>query len=92
MNKYSVYEIVTKIIGRIDAIGEFYTDRERYRNLEELCGLVSDLLGDIYGEANNIKRYEASVKSSGLFAYEFLKDLKEELDDVLEMLERSEEE
>ena len=40
-------EIVKKLIGRIDPIGETNTDEERYKNLMAMCELVNNLVIEI---------------------------------------------
>ena len=88
MNKYTLYEFVKRIIGSIEAIGSCHIDNERYENLVQQCSLVDDLLQDIIDEARNIKRYEGSVKRNGKFAFDYLCDLKEDLENSLERLKR----
>lgn len=86
MSSYTLYEFVKRIIGSIEAVGSCHIDDERYKNLVQQCGLVDDLIQEIIDEARNIERYEGSVKKSGKFAYDYLCDLKEDLENSLERL------
>ena len=42
-----IYEVVTKLVGRINPVGETETDNERYENLKVMCELVEKLIVDI---------------------------------------------
>lgn len=42
-----VYEVVKKLIGPINPVGETHTDDKRHENLVDMCGLVDKLLVDI---------------------------------------------
>lgn len=73
-----VYEVVKKLIGDINPIGETNTDNERFENLKKMTDLVDRLLFDIDIVATeNIKRPEYSMKRAGEFAGKFFKDLDE---------------
>jgi len=69
-------EIVYKLVGRIDPVGEHHTDKVRYENLETMIGLVDSLLADIDRVAyENKDRVEDSMKSAGKRASKFFDDL-----------------
>ncbi len=42
-----VYEVVKRLIGRLEPVGETNTDNDRFDNLKEMCDLVDKLLTDI---------------------------------------------
>ena len=42
-----IYEIVTKLVGKINPVGETNTDNERFENLKVMCELVVNLIVDI---------------------------------------------
>ena len=70
------HEIVKKIIGEINPIGETQTDDERFENLKAMTELVDQLISDIYILANKNKdRYEFSMSRAGKFADKFLDEL-----------------
>lgn len=80
-------EIVQKLVGNYETIGDASIDHDRVKNLEELCTLTGELVKIISDEAYKIKRYEDSVHSSGNVSISCLKYIKEQADDVLDDLE-----
>lgn len=67
------YEIVKKLIGPIDPVGETNEDDKRFKNLEALCELVDELVSDIaYVEDINSESHRCSENRAGLFASKFL--------------------
>ena len=83
-NLYEIYEIVHMIIGKIYSVGESHTDKVRFERLKMQCELIYKLLDEVIVESKNKERHEYSMQKSGEFAYKFLMDLKEYLDDVLD--------
>lgn len=65
-------EITKKLIGEIRPVGETNTDKERFENLEAMCGLVQDLLGEIITVSLNKDRQEHSLKKAGEYAHNFI--------------------
>lgn len=66
-------EIVKKLIGNVKPLGESHKDKNRLKNLVEMCHLIQDLndiLFDIVIE--NKDAYENSVKQSVDYANNFL--------------------
>lgn len=80
-------EIVRKLVGNYETIGDASIDPDRVKNLEELCMLTGELVEIIADEAYKIKRYEGSVQSCGDVSINCLKYIKEQVDDVLDDLE-----
>lgn len=72
MNGRTVYEVVTKLIGPIDPIGETNADDDRFDNLKELAILVDKLVYDIDAVIPNKRRAEFSMKRAGEYADNFL--------------------
>lgn len=67
------YDVVKKLIGNINPIGEANTDNERFENLKELCTLVRDLISEIDTVSyRNRDSKEFSVKRAGDYAKHFL--------------------
>ena len=66
-----IYDVVTKLVGGIDPVGETHTDNDRFENLKVMCDLVEKLLTDIDGVIPNKRRYEFSMKRAGEYADEF---------------------
>ena len=59
------YEVVTKLIGPIRAVGEHNEDCRRMTNLEDVLNLVDRLLFDIDEAARDRDRPEASMQAIG---------------------------
>ena len=66
-------EIVSKLIGNINPIGETNTDNERFENLKQICELVNNLVSQIDSVSyENRNSNEFSVKRASDYASEFL--------------------
>ena len=66
-----IYEVVAKLVGSIQPIGDTNVDNERFANLTVLCELVDKLLTDIDDVAMNKDRAEYSMKRAGQAASKF---------------------
>lgn len=69
-------EIVKKLVGPIQPVGETTEDCIRLLNIKELTDLVDTILGDISSVANNADRQEASMQTIGKHARDFLSDVR----------------
>lgn len=78
------YEIVKKLIGNIAPIGETSADNKRFLNLSDHLILTSDLIEDIIMVSENINRQEHSMNKAGKEAYNYLKNLNNNLTELLE--------
>ena len=67
-----VYDVVKKLIGEIEPIGDSSVDEKRFENLKAMTELVDKLLTDIDGVASYKYRHEYSLKRAGVFANNFL--------------------
>ena len=68
-----LHEIVKKLVGRINPVGETTTDNERFDNLRVLRGLVENLIIDIDNvNYQNKQSHEYSVKRAAEYADNFL--------------------
>lgn len=76
-------EIIDRLIGNIHSVGSSEIDCDRYENLEEYCELVYDMVNEICFEARKSKRYEYSMKKSGLKSIECLKNIRQMIDKCL---------
>ncbi len=72
-------DIVQKLVGSINPVGDSSRDTERFENLKIMCDLVEDLLEEIKWVTRSAESYESSVKRSGEYAQKFINNLKEEL-------------
>lgn len=67
------YDVIKKLTGKIEPVGESHTDDKRLENLKETVVIVEQLLNDIYQVAKNESRHEHSMKVAGKYAREYLK-------------------
>lgn len=66
-------DVVKKLIGNINPIGETNTDNERFENLKAMCELVNNLITEIDDIAyKNEDAREFSVKRASEYASNFL--------------------
>lgn len=70
--KRTEYEIVKKLIGEIQPVGETNTDNERYENLQEMCDLIRNLVADVIKVSQEVNRQEYSIKRAGEYASNFI--------------------
>ena len=76
-----IYEVVEKLVGPINPVGETHTDNVRYENLKELIELTDRLVGKISSCAYLKDRAEFSISRAGRSCQGFLDDLKDCLSD-----------
>ena len=75
----TIYDIVTKLIGPVQPVGETNADTSRLENLGALTDLVNRLLMDIEKTATAKERHEASMAALGRSAQEFLDEVRQSL-------------
>lgn len=75
------YEIITKLIGPIQPVGESNEDSKRLENLTATTDLIDKLLMDVMNASNVKDRYEHSMKQIGLQADMYLSETKNWLAD-----------
>ena len=70
-----IYEVVTKLVGKINPVGETDTDNERFENLKVMCLLVEKLVVDIdtIGYSNK-NAYEFSKKRAAEYSEKFIRE------------------
>ena len=79
-------DIVMRLNGDIEPVGETNTDNTRLINLATLEGVIDCLLMEIYFVSKNADHYEYSRKRAGEDAIAWLKDRKEWIEEVLSEL------
>ncbi len=72
-------EIVEKLIGKIETIGETNTDEKRFENLKEFGNLTEIMLSKLHSVAKDEDCYEYSRKRSGRYARELLEGFAAEI-------------
>ena len=84
-----VRDVVLKLTGPIQPVGESNTDAERLENIQQLTATVDDLITHIALQIHNADEPEASRRAIGNHAREFLRGLRDELagDESLVILE-----
>jgi hypothetical protein len=73
-----LYDVVTKLIGPIQPVGETNEDEKRFKNLTVMTHLIDELLFDISRVSSQKSRQEFSLKKAGEFASRFLSDISEQ--------------
>lgn len=70
-----IKDIVLKLVGDVNPIGETNTDNKRFENLKVLCELVNELVGIIDNVHYSNKDFqEFSIKRASDYARDFLTD------------------
>jgi len=73
MEEINIYEVVKKLVGEINPVGETNADNKRFENLKVMTELVDELLMDIndigFRYRNNC---QFSMKRASNFAKKFL--------------------
>lgn len=80
-------EIVGKLIGEINPVGETYEDNRRYENQNEIIELVANLIEKLASNAKLSTRHEYSISRAGKRALSFLTGLRRDLEEVIESSE-----
>lgn len=70
-------DVVMKLVGPVDAVGETYQDAQRFENLKTLTDLVDRLLYVIDHAASSATREEASMKKIGMYAKNFIDTMRQ---------------
>jgi hypothetical protein len=68
-------DIVRKLVGPINPIGETNDDNNRFENLRVMTVLVDKLIADIDVVASKKDRCEYSIQRAGKYATKFMDDL-----------------
>ena len=71
-----LHEIVMKLAGPVQPVGETNADARRLENMRTLTELVDMLLGHISLASGYADRDEASMKAIGAHARDFLNDVR----------------
>jgi hypothetical protein len=83
MKAETIIEVVRKLIGGVDAIGETNHDNRAYENLNVMIDVCNALLDDIYIASKTKDCPQYSMKQIGGHAYRFIEDLKVWCDEVI---------
>ena len=70
-----LFDVVTKLIGPVQPVGETYADHARLENMKALTELTERLIAEIRQAASCADRHEASMAKVGKYARDFLADM-----------------
>lgn len=74
---YKLKDIVFKLVGNIEPVGDSNTDETRFENLKQLTGLIDDLIDEVEFVARSKISHEHSVKRAGNHAHVWLEENKQ---------------
>lgn len=75
MRNTSIYDLVYKVIGEINPVGDSAIDAERKENLKEMIELVERLCTDLHSVSSGRFQYQSSIREAGKMAYNALKEI-----------------
>lgn len=78
----NIYEVTQRLCGEIEPVGDSNIDRIRLQNLKDTIDVTESLIQDIIDVSKNKVRYESSMKVSGNTANSYLKELREQLNQL----------
>ena len=73
-------EIVDKLTGPIQPVGESNVDHARLENIDKVIELTESLVNDLIRVAQYATRYEASMKAIGVRARTALREILDNID------------
>lgn len=74
MRELNTFELVMKLVGPVQPLGESHTDEVRLANLMELVSVTSFLLGEIK-RVSEVRDSHSSVKEAAVYATKYLASL-----------------
>jgi hypothetical protein len=82
--QWTTVELVRKLIGPINPVGETNLDEKRLPRIQEVSELAEDLLGQLVETARFKDRHEASMRRAGEDAWKCLENIYGWLGEVME--------
>ena len=82
----NIYDIVRKLTGSLEPVGETNFDRKVYENLEEIEELLIPIITDLVYTSKEKDRVEASRKKCGEKAKEILESITSEIETLARKL------
>jgi gamma-glutamylcysteine synthetase len=76
-----INEIVMKLVGPVQAVGQHEVDERRLTNLKNLIGVVETLVMEISDASEDAGRPEASMKAIAQEAEKYLQNLRKWLNE-----------
>lgn len=78
-------DVVMKLVGPVQPVGDSGIDEDRFHNLEALTDLIDRLLFEVRAASYHANRPEASLKKIGVYARDYRRNVHE---DTAEPLKR----
>ena len=67
-------DVVMKLIGAVNPVGETHTDDARFENLKELCGLIDEPAYEVRPLITRKHTCEYSIRRAGEYAEKYIAD------------------
>lgn len=84
IEKIDIYkEVIDKLIGRVNPVGETHTDNERKENLKNLIELYDYIGMKLFTIAEDKESHMWSIKESGILAYKQLLETQSMVSDLI---------
>lgn len=82
MKAETVIEVVKTLVGEVDAVGSSHIDEKRLENLKVMTEVIDELIEEVIYSASTKDDYRYSMQQIGKYAFEYLKEWKETLDEI----------
>ena len=82
MKAETVIEVVKKLVGEVDAAGSSHIDEKRLENLKVMTEVIDELIREVIYSASTKDDYRYSMQQIGKYAFGYLKEWKETLDEI----------
>ena len=86
MESEIIVDVVMRLVGNVYPVADTTVDAERKENLNKLISVVGELMGEIFKVASISESYSrfASVEETKDIAVHYLKELSEDIREVVE--------
>lgn len=79
MKADQIIEVINALTGPIYPAGFSHIDENQFENLKVKCEIIDHLVLQVQEVSRLKDRTEHSIKKSGEYAHEFLRDIKEDI-------------
>ena len=83
MKAETVIEVVKKLVGEVDAVGSSHIDEKRLENLKVMTEVIDELIEEVISSAGTKDDYRYSMQQIGKYAFGYLKEWKETLEEIV---------
>lgn len=81
---FTIEDILLRFIGETQPYGETYIDEKRFENQELLINMSCILIDVLINNSKYHSRPEYSMSKIGKYAFEYLKELNSDLNELIE--------